>query len=391
MQPKNLAIVDTLRALSAQAVLVGHFYALLAMPMPADGPGSGVGRRLWQAIEAASGYSHQAVIVFFLLSGYLVGGQVLREMGTGDFDYGNYMLRRLVRLYSVIAPGLVIGLLVVHLAFGWGHGWEVVQQNRPWYPAWFDSTHSNALSTLACNLAGLQMIACYQYGHNLALWSLSNELLYYVAFPSLLLVAHAARPSLRLLHLGVAAGVGVLMAAGNTSHDPDRTLIYFSGFLIWCAGAVVPWAYAQWARLPAALRWVVLLGFAASALAGYRSAQSIYIRDATVAVLAACALMAGQACPLRWERATGLMSFVASYSYSLYLIHLPLLLLVLSVLSWPHIKLESDLAGALLFAGACVTANSVAYLFYLPFERRYRDIARWVQGLLRLPAREAPR
>ena len=378
----NLVIVDVLRGLSAQAVLLGHYHALLVAGA-AQEPVSWLTRFVWRAIHLASAGSHQAVMVFFLLSGFLVGSQVLRQVADGEFRYGDYMLRRLARLYSVILPGLVLTWLAVQLAFGAGHGWEWIQQNRPWYPAWFDPAHSNSVSTLACNLAGLQMIACYQYGHNLALWSLSNELLYYIAFPSLVLLATAGRIGPRAVHAVAALAVGILMASGTTPNDPDRTLIYYNGFVIWSAGALLPGALARWSRLHPAGRWALFAAVLAVSLLICWRAASIHLQDYGVAGLAVCALAAASALPQAARRGAGAraMAHLASYSYTLYFIHLPLLLVAVATVTWPLVKIGQDGRGAAMFLGACVAANLAAWLFYLPFERRYRAVYRYASAL----------
>jgi peptidoglycan/LPS O-acetylase OafA/YrhL len=59
-----------------------------------------------------TGLGHQWVIVFFVLSGYLVGGSVLRSVAVNHWSWRVYLLNRLTRLYAVLIPALVFGGLL---------------------------------------------------------------------------------------------------------------------------------------------------------------------------------------------------------------------------------------------------------------------------------------
>jgi peptidoglycan/LPS O-acetylase OafA/YrhL len=67
----------------------------------------------------------------------------------------------------------------------------------------------------------------------------------------------------------------------------------------------------------------------------------------------------------------GSVNFLASYSYSLYLIHNTALILVLE-----HIRTQSAWTRV---AIAVIAAHSCAYLLYLAFERHYRIVGRWLR------------
>ena len=55
---------------------------------------------------------HEAVIVFFVLSGYFVGGSVIRSMKKGSYAWKPYLFQRLTRLWIVLIPALLLGLAV---------------------------------------------------------------------------------------------------------------------------------------------------------------------------------------------------------------------------------------------------------------------------------------
>src|SRR5204863_1384009 len=57
-----------------------------------------------------SGYGHTAVVVFFVLSGFLVGGTVIRSDRNGRWSWRGYVLQRGTRLYVVLIPALLLTL-----------------------------------------------------------------------------------------------------------------------------------------------------------------------------------------------------------------------------------------------------------------------------------------
>src|ERR1039458_8382680 len=60
-------------------------------------------QRIWLRVWAANRSW------FFVLSGYLVGGSVLRSVRTGSWSWRAYLLGRLSRLYVVLLPALLLG------------------------------------------------------------------------------------------------------------------------------------------------------------------------------------------------------------------------------------------------------------------------------------------
>ena len=102
----------------------------------------------------------QAVVVFFVLSGFLVGGRLIQRIRAGTFSLPSYALDRATRILIPLIPSLgvtVISVFLVHRGFPpgfWGQ--------------------------LTCNLGQLQGIACPPLEGNSSLWSLNYEVWFYV-------------------------------------------------------------------------------------------------------------------------------------------------------------------------------------------------------------------
>src|ERR1700761_475264 len=108
--------LDLMRGLAALTVMFGHLKFFLG----------GIGRLPDANTLSAGGRgfvppllpnpnqmnpAHEAVIVFFVLSGVLVGGSVFRERAQGTFSWSLYLLKRLSRLLTVLVPALLVGLV----------------------------------------------------------------------------------------------------------------------------------------------------------------------------------------------------------------------------------------------------------------------------------------
>jgi peptidoglycan/LPS O-acetylase OafA/YrhL len=180
----------------------------------------------YQVLAFATGFAHQAVVVFFLISGWLVGGSLLNKVAVagcaatttavgGDSPWRVYAIDRLTRLWTVLVPALGLMLLVGILT-------GAVDPTRT------DVSTANDYSASAFfgNLLGLQTMAVNNYGGNYALWSLANETWYYIEFP-LLLIAFTSPSRTRRL-----AAAAVLALLGTTLRLPIT--VYF---VLWLLGA----------------------------------------------------------------------------------------------------------------------------------------------------------
>jgi peptidoglycan/LPS O-acetylase OafA/YrhL len=76
---------------------------------------------LTRAWYVATAFGHDAVMVFFVVSGFLVGSGTLNACRTGRWNWPNYITARTVRLYVVLVPGLLLTLLWDQLGLQFFH------------------------------------------------------------------------------------------------------------------------------------------------------------------------------------------------------------------------------------------------------------------------------
>jgi peptidoglycan/LPS O-acetylase OafA/YrhL len=183
-QSLHSVVISLLRGLAAVEVAAAHLRAdmypgLRTVTHPS----------IWfNGFAFMAGFAHQAVLIFFVISGWLVGGSLLdKRQEPGAFR--NYAVDRLTRLWTVLIPTFVVTLLIA-MCTGTSTSTD------------FTFLESLSTSTFVANLFGLQTIAAPPFGENFPLWSLANETWYYVMF-ALLVATFIARTSWHRLVSGV--------------------------------------------------------------------------------------------------------------------------------------------------------------------------------------------
>jgi peptidoglycan/LPS O-acetylase OafA/YrhL len=305
--------LELLRGLAALAVCLGHVRAL-SLPPLRSGDYAGWERGLYFLTL----HGEAAVWIFFVLSGYLMGGSVLRQVTAGSWRWSDYLLRRGTRLWVVLIPALLL-TWACDQAHGSG---PVITGGAMTFP------HPLAADTWTFlgNLLFLQDMVVPPFGSNLALWSLAYEWWLYLLFPLLVLAARSRAWRERCLLAVLAAGIFWLLGPRG------RWLS-----LAWLVGALV----AQRRAAPGARglpgpRLLPWLGLAAALAAKPYLASPFPLLAMPVIVVATVGVLWGEA-----GRTDPLPAFavqLGSSSYTLYAIHVPLAILALTVVSGPFLQ-----------------------------------------------------
>ena len=309
--------LDVIRATAALAVMSSHARMLFFVPWPEVVHPSLAAKIAY----ALTGMGHQSVMVFFVLSGYLVGGSAVRTIRAGRWSWSAYLARRLARLYVVLVPAIVLGSLWdwAGMRLFWATGvYRGLSEDRWILP--FSIAANSAWSTRLGNLVFLQTIRTPTLGSNGALWSLSNEWWYYVVFPLIalpLLASHSAR----------ARAVLWALAAGALWFTGESIAIYFS---VWLLGGLV--ALLRRVRVRRAALWrISLLGASCALLGALMLSRTAGIRESvgdlavSLAFAALLYTVVRKPSHMPSARMAGVWQTLAGCSFTLYVVHMPVL------------------------------------------------------------------
>ncbi len=348
------------------AVAAGHARAMLfenysSVPEPSLS---------WRVFYGVTGMGHEATMMFFVLSGFLVSSSVEKAWRNGEGSWLHYAVARLSRLWTVAIPAIVLGVLIDFAGSQFASGKNIYFESLSTLGAFGD--HVVADSLTGWNIAGallfLQGLVTKIPGSNVPLWTLSAEFWFYVAFPAFFSLTRSQRSPI-WVGAWILATIFLLLTG------------LASGFFIWSLG----WAAWFCRRSNPTLtenRWVKLVGtglgvlLVPACLLSKRLPIGPLSVDCALGLLFSIFLYAAPAgfgsengAGRFWSSTGRIASSVAAYSYSLYAIHFPFLLLLRATWLTGERRLPSPKA-LFEFLAVVLALNAVAYVFYLLFERR---------------------
>ena len=367
----HLVHLDMLRGLAALAVVVGHIRGFLLVDF-----GALQSPEMWhKLVYFLGGLGHQSVIAFFALSGFLVGGKVLKDMLAGSWSWGHYIVARLARLWTVVIPALVVTLVldVAGRALSGGQGYDGGLYDILSSGPSSASPVDHSFATFLANAAFLQTITAPVYGSNGPLWSLANEFWYYVMAPlAAFAVLVPANIWLRVMSGVAAVGLAWLLPA---------ELVILG--VIWLSGAA---AHHLSARIGLAALFahpafavVAILALGATVVAGFRWNGMVY--DLVLGLAWAAALPALAHLPDLDGLYARIASGISEISYTLYATHFPLLAFIYFTVIAPQ-QWQPGLhvfgLGLAMLAAAVVMATALWWCF----ERNTPDVRAAASAML---------
>jgi peptidoglycan/LPS O-acetylase OafA/YrhL len=376
----HFAFLDGVRGLAALYVLLHHaslHVTLSDLAAHDSGWSWFLAFRLWRLFS----FGRDAVSVFIVLSGFCLMLPIARTEdgtlrgGVAGFLYGR--LRRLVPPYYA-AIGVSILLIVISAAI----------RTRSW-PSWPVSAWEVVSHLLLVhNLSRGTIISI-----NGSMWSIATEFQIYLLFPVLLIIWRGFGLGALVLS-GLVMGYSVLVVGALAEHDVLFWLSpwYVGLFAFGMAGAVVCHSRevrfvhlrdrVRWDLLSYALWWAFLMIHLLGIRLDSRLDQH-YWTDLILGLATASSIVhyATYRTSIRTVHKPLFLRILESrpvaglgrFSYSLYLIHLPLVsFLVLLVPGADDISPPCRLVVSLGLSLLCIPA---AYLFFLAFERPFSSAA----------------
>lgn len=304
--------MDMLRFAAAAVVVLNHARDLLIVDAAESGNRIGL---IAKAVYFVSGLGHEAVMVFFVLSGFWITRAVDRRKDDKVF-WRPYLTDRLSRLMIVLVPALLLGGLLD--AWGLASGTLHYSGASPATSVPEDIAGHLTVAAFLGNVLFVQGLAVPTFGSNGPLWSLAYEFWFYLWFPAIFFALRG-----RLQFALISLAIGVIW--------PKVAL----GFVVWLMGSVLYFldkAANGRERVGGRVRRVAFWAVSAAALvAAFVIARvgmlPLAVSDMLVGGAFSCCiwnlLRSDPTCP-------GLIRCFAIYgsraSYSLYAIHYPILM-----------------------------------------------------------------
>ena len=367
---RRLEHLDMIRGLAALAVCIGHLRGMVFIDYSASPD-----RSIWQIpFYAATGLGGQAVIIFFALSGFLVGGPALKRIHAHSWDFPDYTIHRFTRLWTGVIPALVMTAIIDSIGAyylrlpGYGGEYHALLSSGP-LPR--TGTDLSPLTFLG-NIAFLMNVAVPTFGTNGPLWSLACEFAYYFTIP---LAWFALRGPANLVWRGAA----LLPLAAMIVFYPGAYTILGGA---WLAGAL---AYLVKDRVAALPRSRFLLGGGLAALL-LLVTLPLTMRYGTAGELAfgtawAIALPFLTALPNPGGLYGRFAFWLSEISFTLYVVHFPLAIFLWFSLVAPA-QYPVGATGLAIWAGLLVLVLAYSIAMWWLFERNTVRIRRWVQRRL---------
>ncbi|MDO8801639.1 acyltransferase [Phenylobacterium sp.] len=318
---------------------------------------------------------HQAVIAFFALSGYLVGGRAFQSMIDGKWSSIDYAIARLSRLWTVVLPALIITFVLDKAGATLGGGaayagkYGVALASGPLLAAPAD----HSIATLLANLLFLQTITAPVYGSNGPLWSLANEFWYYVLFP---IAASTVLLRKSLLYNIIA----VIVVCVLLSSLPAELLMLGS---IWCgAAAIAVVSRTEKFRKTIASSMYMTIATIATVVCIIVGSRNSAIWISIIAGLAWSFLLPALAVRRSKSNAYRQVAFgLSEISYTMYATHFPILAFLYFVLIAPT-QFQPNLEGFLIVLVLTLVTLASSSVLWWSFERNSTTIRIAISSLL---------
>jgi len=345
--------LNMIRSLAALAVAGGHVrnlfwvdYTNVKHPNPT-----------LATVYFLTGLGHQAVLVFFVLSGFFISATVFKS-GLERWSVQSFAIDRLSRLYVVLLPALILGAFLDgvtrRLPGGQAYFYRPIEHFGPAFEGSFTA------KAFLGNLFFLQDSLVGPFGSNGPLWSLANELWYYAFWALLCLVLCGLSPRRRLIaglllvlcFLGISKSIWLLLPVwlmGTSVHG-------LSG--VRCLSKRVPKVTAL---VVATILFGTMVYLDKKQLLG---TLGDYCVGAAFTVLLYITLQCDFAVSVRYREVSKVF---ADFSFSLYVTHFPVLVL-LRALTWRRPPMQPTLTSGLIVILLLATVLLAGYLFSLGTE-----------------------
>lgn len=240
-RPGRILVIESARGAAASYVVLAHFLQLLGLRA------NGANSPLW--LDLLGGYAHQAVLFFFLLSGFSIHYASAGRPLDSPAGILHYYYLRLRRIYPI---------LLLILAFSCSLMFAGAVMELPGYAQMWQATSVSQVVQNLLLVADLPYV-CGRWadviGNVGQVWSLAYEIAYYAIYPLFWLLAR--RYSI-VFSVGVGCALSLLAGWASRWHC-DHIFNVLGLYFAWCLGAGVADLRLKKSRVPMP-RWLFYMG-----------------------------------------------------------------------------------------------------------------------------------
>ena len=342
-------ILDLFRGVAALLVFIGHLRSLMFV----DYDGGGLAKNLFYA---STSFGHEAVIIFFVLSGFFITRSILFKLERDSWCWKNYISDRSFRILVVLIPAVLITFIIDSIGvFHFG--------NEPLYLGSIGSTvivdpivNNLYLINVLSNIILIPTEIVSATGSNASLWSISFEFWAYMLFPlALFCFVSKSSKKMKLLFIFLSLLILILIA--------EKGLVYF---ILWCFGASVAFIIGRYntqshSVILKVISTILFITTICFSILGHSN-------DFILALSFSMFMLYNSSNNIKSKLIQHIAEYFSKISYSLYAIHLPLVLVFLAMLDINY-RLPFNLMNMLYFIFIFIFIICIAKVFWYLFER----------------------
>ncbi len=371
------AHLDMFRGVAAFFVLIAHWRMLLFL----DGSqlkhlNIGLLFLYW-----VTKLGHQAVVVFFVLSGFLVGRTVLRPIWSKTWSTKRYLVHRLTRLEVVLIPALILCWIWDAAGIHIFHSPPVYMGTAGLVVLPYNVAQTLNLHVFLGNIAFLQTVFVHTFGSDDPLWSLTNEFWYYILFPCIVICFAGGFSWIKrvIAVLLLAILVSIFWVRGGNG--------ILAGFLVWLFGAIVAvlppprWPASRFRSLAMAVAIALVLLQLIMTYIPF-VIETTWDQDYILGILFAGLMYLSLHDPRPVsERYRRTAKYAAGMSYTLYVTHMPVLVFIAA---WLGHRWSPDAKHLLIALGILPMPIAFAILVSMLFEKNTDRVRKKVEAIVGL-------
>lgn len=343
----NSALLDIIRFLASQGVVIGHCFGFMDI-VP----------------TGFSGMASYCVLVFFVLSGFLISYSLWSKLELdSEYSFWSFFQDRFFRIYPPFIGALLLVLVLDFSSFLiTGNDYSASMYVKNFVINLFQ-LQGFPIANILYHQYGIELFYFRHLGSNFPLWTISIEWWLYMFYGFCIFYilrkrTHKFKHWLVFVFLLITPIYYVFF---STRLDKGLTLYWFLGTLITLAMYHGSQKYGSQRIVRILSISLICMGLLGFSLLGYNTAILLFFIG-----LFYLMVYGNEPQSESFSFLERLSKTLASYSYSLYLVHYPIMVFAVEVF-----KPEKNLGNFFLLIIVC---NVIAFLFARIFERRSKHL-----------------